>query len=155
MTLKSLLLCLMVWGAMLTPATAAEHHHHGGEAGLHLNQGQKWATDGPLRQGMANIRAAMADKLPTIHAKRLNQAEYGKLAQVLEQEVGAIVATCKLPEEADAVLHPILAELGAGIDAMAGRTKRALPRQGALKVLGALEKYDRYFDHPGWQPLGH
>lgn len=155
MALKSLLLCLMVWGAALVPAAAAEHHHHGGEASLYLNQGQKWATDDPLRQGMGHIRAAMAAKLQAIHTKRLSQAEYGKLAAQLEQEVGGIVAACKLPEEADAMLHLVLADLGAGADAMAGRTKGSEPRQGALKVLGALEDYGRYFDHPGWQPLGH
>ena len=155
MTLKSLLLCLMLGGAAMAPAVAAEHHHHAGGASLHLNQGQKWATDGPLRQGMANIRAAMADQLQAIHAGRLSRAEYGKLAQALEREVGSIVAACKLPEEADAMLHPVLADLGAGIDAMAGRMKGATPRRGALRVLGALENYGRYFDHPGWQPLVH
>ena len=123
MNMKSLLFVVLVGGAALAPAVAAEHHHHPQDANqgttLHLNQGQKWATDGPLRQGMANIRAAMADQLQAIHAGRLSRAEYGKLAQALEREVGSIVAACKLPEEADGVLHPVLADLGAGIDAMA------------------------------------
>lgn len=156
MNLRSLLLCLCVGALPLALAAAEEHHHHhDGAVSLHLNQGQKWATDGPLRQGMDHIRTAMAAKLPAIHAKHLSPVGYERLAASLEAEVGGIVAACKLPEESDAMLHLVLADLGAGIEIMAGHTQGGEPRQGALRVLGALEEYGRYFDHPGWKTLAH
>lgn len=152
------LACLLALTAPMAQAGADEHHHHGPaavSAALHLNHGQKWETDGPLRDGMGRIRAAMAARLEAIHGGRLSRAGYGKLAAQLEKEVGGIVGACKLPEEADAMLHLLIAELGAGIDTMAGRNKGTDPRRGAVGVMGALENYGRYFDHPGWQPLAH
>ena len=149
-------IALLVFALSATPMMAAEdHHHHHGAAGprLALNNGQKWATDEALRQGMANIQKAMGEKLQAIHANKLPRAEYAKLASRLEAEVSGIVSQCHLPEEADAMLHLVLAEIGGGIDAMAGKNRKADPRRGAVRVLGALQDYRRYFDHPGWQPL--
>ena len=97
----------------------------------------------------------MEPRLAEIHGNRLNRAGYAKLAAGLEREVGGIVAACKLAPEADAMLHLVLADLGAGIEAMAGKSKGGDPRRGAAKVLGALEDYGRYFDHPGWKPMAH
>ena len=48
-------LCLLALAAPLSSSLAADHsHHHHGAATptLQLNQGQKWATDAPLRDGM-------------------------------------------------------------------------------------------------------
>lgn len=151
-------LCLLALAAPLSSSLAADHsHHHHGAATptLQLNQGQKWATDAPLRDGMSRIQAAMEPRLAEIHGNRLNRAGYAKLAAGLEREVGGIVAACKLAPEADAMLHLVLADLGAGIEAMAGKSKGGDPRRGAAKVLGALEDYGRYFDHPGWKPMAH
>jgi len=33
---------------------------------------------------------------------------------------------------------------------MQGKAKQTKRKAGALTVLDALEKYDAYFDHPGW-----
>lgn len=151
------LCCLLALAAPGASALAAEHAHHphaaGASAGLQLDHGRKWATDAPLRAGMAHIQAAMAAQGDAIQG--LSRAEYRKLADRLQQEVVAIVAACKLEPEADAMLHRVLADLGDGIGAMAGRHKKETPLQGARRVLGALDNYHRYFDHPGWKPLGH
>ncbi|MEW6098304.1 MAG: hypothetical protein AB1666_03865 [Pseudomonadota bacterium] len=64
------------------------------------------------------------------------------------------MSNCKLPPEADAALHGILAQIAQGTDAMAGKSKTK-PRDGALKVVAALDEYGRTFDHPGWKKLHH
>ena len=65
------------------------------------------------------------------------------------------VSTCKLEPKADAQLHLVIADILQGVEAMEGKAKKMKRQAGALKVAGALEKYNSYFDHPGWQPLKH
>ena len=117
-----------------------------------LNHGAKWATDEPLRQGMSAVRAAFAEKLDAIHSDTLPAAEYKALGDKTRREVGTIVAQCKLTPEADAVLHVIIAELLAGADILTG-TSQGTPREGAHRIVMALENYGTYFDHPEWQGL--
>jgi hypothetical protein len=126
--------------ALSGPVLAAEEHHHDGAEGakLVLNQGKKWQTDAPLRKGMENIRAAMAGKAkPAAKAERVNA------------EVAYIVQNCKLPEDADAQLHLVIAELMAGAEEMKGEHAH----EGAGRVVKALNQYGRFFDHPGWRRL--
>ena len=58
-----------------------------------------------------------------------------------------MTAYCKLPEEADAQLHVVLAEILEGVDAMRVGPDRL---GGARRVVRALEAYGRHFDHPNW-----
>lgn len=145
-------------GAAFGTATAAEHgthaHHRSAEAGkLVLNKGQKWATDEALRKGMEAIRGQMAAVLHDIHAGKLSAAGYNALATGLGTEVGGIVAHCKLEPQADAQIHLVIADVLAGVDAMQGKVKHTARKQGAVRVLGALDQYATYFDHPHWQPI--
>jgi hypothetical protein len=131
----------------------APHAHEGhGPAKLTLNHGKKWQTDAPLREGMAAMRAEVAGSLQAIHEKRYAPAQYAALAGKLEQQVSGIVAQCKLPADADAQLHLVLAELLAGTGAMKGEKGQ---REGAVRVIGALEAYGKHFQHPGWKSLAH
>jgi hypothetical protein len=136
-------------------ADAHKHDHGAAPAKLELNNGKKWATDAPLRQGMENIRKLMQASLHDIHENRLSAAKYGALAKQVDAEVGGIVANCKLEPKADAQLHLVIADIGEGAEAMAGKSKQAKRQAGAVKVLGALDKYGAHFEHPGWQPLAH
>lgn len=131
------------------------HADHGAPAALQLNAGKKWDTDEALRKAMGNIRQAVAASLHQIHEDRLPAAGYGKLARKVEGEVGNIVANCKLEPKADAQLHLVVAELIAGADQMAGKIKKAKRQDGAVKVIGALEKYAEYFDDPKFKPIEH
>ena len=63
-----------------------------------------------------------------------------------------MVKNCKLDENADAMLHLLLADIIAGADAMAGQDSSEA-RKGAEKIAHALENYPTYFDHPGWRGL--
>ena len=152
-------LCLALGGPVLAAGSEHAHGHgHGAPAKLQLDAGKKWPTDAPLRQAMGNLRATMAAALPDIHEKRLAPEGYAALAKKVEQEVGSIVANCKLDARADAQLHLVVADLLDGADKMAGKKKQARggkPRDGAVQVIGALDKYATYFDDAGFQPIAH
>ncbi len=138
-----------------TSAYAAEaaHDHGHAAAAKPLPAGQRWGTDATLRGGMTQIRGAFEPKLAAIHGNKLAPDEYKALAEATQKEVANIVANCKLAPDADAALHGILAQIGEGTDAMAGNSKQLKPRDGAVKVVEALDRYGRTFDHPGWKRL--
>jgi hypothetical protein len=106
-----------------------------------------------LRNGMNRIRGLVEPQLGAAHAGKLTAAQYRELATQVESEVGTIVANCKLEPRADAMLHLVIADLGEGTDAMAGRNAKLRPAQGLAKVALALNEYGGHFDHPGFQPI--
>lgn len=135
--------------AAIAADTAHQHEGHG-SATPTLNNGQKWATDAPLRQGMEGIKAALAPQLQAIHENKLKAAQYRALAKQSNTQIGYMVMNCKLAPEADAQLHLIIAELGTAVAAMERKDKSVTRQAGALRLLHALETYGEYFDHPGW-----
>lgn len=150
-------MCMVIAGPSFAATDDAAHHHeHGASAPtLQLNAGKKWETDGALRQAMGNIHQTMAASLHEIHENRLPAKGYDMLAQKVQREVGSIIANCKLEPKADAQLHLIVAELLEGAEQMAGKMTKAKRQTGAVKVIGALEKYGTYFDDAGFRPIAH
>ena len=140
--------------AVTTVATAAnnEHDDHHGAMELKLDNGNKWAVDAPLNRAMTNIRNAMDKDLDAIHTRQLAEDKYAALAKKINDEVTYMVENCKLEPEADAQLHLIIAELLAGSTAMENKTHA---RDGAVKVIGAMENYATYFDDPDFKPIEH
>ena len=137
------------------PVAAADMHDHQHEATpakLQLNQGRKWATDAPLRQAMAAMRADLAGKLHAIHKGSLAKADYAALGKSIEGQVGTIVSQCKLEPKADAMLHIVIADLVGAADVMQGKAA-GQPAEAAHRAALALNNYGKYFAHPGWQPL--
>ena len=142
--------------AFSAPTLAAEepaHDHAAAGATLQLNQGEKWQTDEALRKGMGNMRAALAQDLELIHANKASAAQYDALAAKLNGEVAYVVQNCKLDPKADAELHKVIAEVLGGAEAMQGKEAGVERRDGAVRVLKALEAYGEHFDHPGWRNL--
>lgn len=131
------------------------HDHAAAPTGMLLNEGKKWETDEALRKGMENIRSAMDASLHPIHEGKLSNAGYAALAKKLNDELAGIVTHCKLEAKADAQLHLVVADLAEGIEAMEGKSKKMKRQSGAVKVIGALEKYGSHFDHPDWQAIKH
>ena len=148
---------LLALGAQAPAQAATPAHDHAqaaaAPAALTLDHGRKWTTDAPLRQRMGEIRALLAPRLGAIHRGTLTAADYRALGVAVEQKVAAIVAECKLPPEADAMLHLVVADLVAGADTMQGKAP-GTAAEGAHRVATAANAYGRHFDHPGWKPLG-
>lgn len=144
----------LAFGGPAFAANDAHEHGHGAqEAKLVLDHGKKWQTDEPLRQGMANIRGAVAKDVQAIHANKATPKQYEALAAKVNAEVAGIVQNCKLPPEADAQLHIVVAELMAGAEAMEGKEQGVTRRAGAERVAKALNAYGEHFDHAGWKRL--
>ena len=137
-------------------AMAASSHDHSAHEGaaptLQLDHGRKWATDEPLRQGMGDIRQALAVRHKAIHQGKLDAAGYRELGATIETRVAGIVRDCKLPPEADANLHIVVAELVAAADAMQGKSADK-PAKGAERAVAAANAYGKHFAHPGWKPI--
>ncbi len=133
--------------------TAAHRHDAAPPHKLTLNQGRKWATDEPLRVGMGRIRDLVEPQLGAAHAGKLTPVQYRELAAQVETEVGGIVANCKLEPKADAMLHLVIADIGAGTDAMAGKDAKTRPALGLVKVAQAMNQYGSHFDQPGFKPI--
>ena len=140
-------------GASANAATGKSHSEEGHErssAQLSLDHGKKWPTDAPLRKGMASVRGAVGRSAKAIHAGKHEAARYEALAGRIEAEMALIVANCKLPPEADAQLHIVLAQMSEGADAMKRGERRD---KGAEAVIEALNAYGKHFEHPGWRPI--
>lgn len=126
------------------------HDHHLPPEGLHLNQGQRWASNAPLRQGMNGIREAVVAAVHADTTQPLTAAEAGKLADAIQSQVNYLVAHCVLTPLADATLHVLLGQLLEGAAAL-----RANPADEAAlhRIISALKDYPEYFDHEGWKPV--
>jgi hypothetical protein len=137
--------------ALSAPALAQTAAHDHSVAALHmltLNQGGKWATDEPLRAGMGRIRGLVEPQHGAAHAGKLTPGQYRELATQVETEVGGIVANYELEPKADAMLHLVIADIGAGTDAMAGKDAKASPALGLVKVAQAVNQYGSHVDNP-------
>ena len=132
---------------------AGHQHDAAGLTTLKLNAGKKWATDEPLRKGMEEIRNAVAADEESIHASKMSAAKYDALAKKIDDQVVYVVQNCKLPADADANLHLILAEMTQGLNAVKGKDKKISRRAGVEKIVASLNAYDKHFDHPGWRAL--
>lgn len=150
------LLALALAAGLSGPALAASQHQHGNAEShtveMKLNNGKKWQTDAPLRQGMSEIQTAVSTSLPRIHKGQFAPADYAALADRIQAQIDYVTANCKLPEEADLQLHIPLTQI---IEGVATMKEKAGQEQGAVKVVQALNAYGKHFDHPGWKSLGH
>ncbi|MDZ5457956.1 hypothetical protein [Azohydromonas lata] len=71
----------------------------------------------------------------------------------MEAEVGGIVANCRLEPKPDAMLRLVIADIGAGTDAMAGKDAKTRPALGLVKMAENLNQYGSHFDYPGFEPI--
>lgn len=145
---------LMFNVAFTVAAEETGHEHAVAPHKLTLDAGdKKWATDAPLRKGMSAIRRALATDHSAIHADRETAEQYAALAGKIESHVSYIVQNCKLKPEADSNLHVLIGQILEGADLMKGKDPKAMRRDGAMKVVAAVNIYPEYFDHPGWRQI--
>lgn len=144
----AVLLCAMLAPSAL-PAAAQDHAGHHPTPAKHPARpprGQRWATDAPLRKGMAEIRVAV-DALRHYEHGHMGPAQAATLATAIETQVAYLVANCRLEPQADAALHAIIAKLLQGAAALKADPKD-LAAVATLRQ--ALQDYPRQFDDPGW-----
>jgi hypothetical protein len=140
--------------AIVAPVLVRAHQEHDGvPEKLALDKGKKWPTDEPLRDGMNKIRALLAPNAAAIQSLKLSPAECKQLGAAVQRHVATISAQSKLPQDADVMVHVLVKNLLDGAEIMQGRGK-VDPVDGAFKVLYTTNNYGKYFDHPGWKPLG-
>jgi hypothetical protein len=100
---------------------------------------------------MAAIREVIHGAPAPLHKGTAKPEAYVQVGNRVEAEVGRIVKERKLPPEADAQLHIVVAEVIAGADAMKAAKDGKSGRAGLVRVDGALTAYGKHFDHPGWK----
>lgn len=127
-------------------AAAAEDGHAGTPSMLRLDQGQPWATDAPLVEGMERIRVAVNEAAAR---PALDTDSAAALARSVRDQVDFLIANCKLEPDADATLHVFIARL---LNAAAAVQKDPASSKGLPELQQVLREYPHYFAHPGWQP---
>ncbi len=112
---------------------AAEHMEN-----PQVKPAHKFAVDDSLKNRMDTVLQTM---------KTLSKGEEKAVGGKIKATVRDIFKSCKLAPDADAAIHPILAELlGAASQLEQGDSK-----EGLKKIRKALLNYGDYFDHPGWK----
>jgi hypothetical protein len=151
-----LLLGVMMTGPTLGDAQSAEDHavpaaEHTGHAGvvLQLNDGRRWRTDAPLREGMERIRSVVtAADASAPRAGGVDAEAARSLAAAVDETIAYMISNCRLEPAADANLHILLARLSVGAAAVRANPQSAT---GLPSLLDVLEVYPGYFEHAGWQ----
>ncbi|KKO49774.1 hypothetical protein VT06_04025 [Arsukibacterium sp. MJ3] len=147
---------LLISGSLLAEPDHHEHHDTQANplANLSLNEGAKWPVDEVLSSAMLRLRQQLLSRLDAIHHNRFSQQEYQQFAQVLEQEINHIVTNCQLTPETDAQFHLLLATL---IQAKTAMRQESIvdQRQGAIKVLNALQHYPTFFQDEPFTAIKH
>lgn len=134
------------------PWAQDETHEHAAphaEAGLDLKAPEqgKWASDESLRQGMSELRAAFEPQHAAYRDGEFDAEQAGELADAIETQVNFMFANCRLPADADAELHKLLA---AALGAARSLREADDPHEGLHQLHRVLQAYPEYFDHPGW-----
>ena len=135
--------------------TAQAHHGHATHEAVpapapELAEGQRWATDAPLREAMLRIREGVASRMHDFHEESLSAAEAQALAVAVEADVQYMIANCRLEPQPDAALHALIGRMLGAADAL--RADPVAPG-GMPELVSVLRDYGASFDHPAWEPL--
>lgn len=124
-------------------------HEHGSMEGvkLELNDGQKWATDAPLRQGMDVLHKEIVPLYKAHKDKSLKAEDAKAYAGTIRTQIDFFFNNCNLEPKADAILHIILADL---LKAAAVLEKDPLSEEGIPAAVHALHAYESHFEHPNF-----
>jgi hypothetical protein len=133
------------------PAAEAEHHVHAAPGAAPMPaEGQRWATDAPLREAMQRIRDGVTVNAAAFHDGTLSAAAAQALAAAVDADVQFMIANCRLAPEPDAALHALIGRMLGAAEAL--RADPAAPG-GMPELVSVLRDYGARFDHPGWEPL--
>lgn len=146
---------LIIGLAVAGGVRAAQEHTHAHQHAAHsaavpaTAPAGGWATDAPLREGMARVHAAI-HKLH--HHDGALPAELARAeAREIQSAVSFMFANCKLDADADAALHQILLPLQSGAAELERNPADPAP---IAAMHEAMEAYPRQFDDPSWGAQG-
>jgi len=128
------------------------HQHDSATQSLSLNNAAKWQIDQSLHLGMTKIQNVLSANLDAIHNNTLPAQQYVVLAKQVDQQLNYLFAHCKLPAEADAQLHILLAKIMRGSALMKNSESQ---KQGAVVIIQTLDDYPIYFNDASWQAFSH
>lgn len=157
--LPALVLALAAPALGATPADPTDHathaHHHDAAADTQLQGrpgGGRWATDAPLRTGMARVHSALVQALAADKGGGFDGASAQALAAEVRAAVAYMVANCQLEPAADADLHVLIGQMLAAVE----KAEQAPADPEGLPALhAAVERYGEHFDHPGLHDEAH
>lgn len=148
--LAMLPLALLLASAL--PALAQqEHEHEGHEAHAAPSAPAgipevRYATDAPLREGMARINAAL-DELAHYEMGHMPQSVAIERVDEIKNAIDYLFANCKLDAQADAALHGMLVPLINGVQAF---KKDPKDLASVAQMRKAVADYPRTFDDPAF-----
>lgn len=144
-------LTLALNGTAMAQHEEHQHGHHethaGGELELERPETGRWASDQSLRQGMSGLKAAFEPAHAAYRNESFDREQAAALADTIEQKVNFMFANCRLPADADAELHKLLA---AALGAAKSLRESDDLHQGLHGLHRVLQSYGDYFEHPGW-----
>jgi hypothetical protein len=155
LSLTALLLsALFTCPAAIAGEAEHSHSHHDEKSPVHmvLNQGKKWQIDSSLHTGMNRIKTTIETNLNAIHHDNFTNEQYINLASEVNNHLNYLFKNCALPSDADAQLHLLLFPIMQATEQMSSSNNA---RQGAIKVIKALQKYPKFFHDEQWQTLEH
>jgi hypothetical protein len=150
--------------AVAVIALASAPAHAGGTAGTSPQQGDqktqegdqkttRWPTDEPARTGMVAIRDLVRGNHSLITHRRMPPDYAVRFAKEIKAQADGILALSKMEGEAKERLGALLAEVTAGVEAVANPEKGVTAIDGLARVDEALARYPAEFDHPDWAPV--
>lgn len=133
--------------AVASGESHATHMHETDATAPVRADGERWATDEPLRASMLKIRAGVEATMPAYQSGALDANQAQSLSATVEQNVTYMIQNCKLEPEPDAALHVLIARMLTASEAM---QKDPASHAGWPALMAILHDYGAAFDHPGW-----
>lgn len=146
--MKAFLILTALSFVFIGQSYAAEnsHHSHGGSSNAsEVKPDKKFIADEALKERMNSILSAMQklNKTGSASEKKKKVVTTGGRVESVVQD---IFKNCKLVPDADAAIHPILAEILEGAHLL----KKGIEKDGHERIHKALLKYGDNFEHSGW-----
>jgi hypothetical protein len=113
----------------------------------------KLATDAAVRSGMLAIRDLVRLNHSLVTHRRMPPDHAQRFAKAIGAQADTILATSTISGAAKERLAALLAEVTAGVEAVAHPERGVAPMDGLVRVDEALARYPQEFDHPGWAPV--
>jgi hypothetical protein len=136
-------------GAQEADHAQADHSMHAsGELELQRPADRnKWESDESLREGMRRLSAAFEAHHAAYREDRFGSEQAEQLAASIDDAVNFMFANCRLPADADAELHKLLA---AALGAARHLRESDEPHRGLHRLQRVLQAYPDHFEHPDW-----